>query len=306
MILLILGLVLLGGLVWSGLKLTLAKATEALLLEDNFWAESGLGASLWDLASGQVWPRIRDNLNSPLGFWEVPAEAEWEAVEKNWEEELAVSSKPELLDLGKWSGQVLVGIYHTHTGETYRLTDGVDRIEGEGGVVKAGTVLTEHLEKVGIKTAHSHQVNDQSYNEAYNHSWQTAVNLLAENPEIQILLDLHRDSEKKRSQSMVEINGQKMATVLFVSGSDARASFPNWRKNKAFAEQVAERLNEKYPGLCKGVTVREGRYNQFLHERALLVEIGNTNNTLEEAEASAAALAEVLSEILVEIAANED
>ncbi|MCQ2560383.1 MAG: stage II sporulation protein P, partial [Clostridia bacterium] len=234
--------------------------------------DSTIGGSLWELMSKELWPRVQDKLNSPLALWDFPVAAEWEGTEKDWETELTAWAEPELVDLGELSGQVLIGIYHTHTGETYKLTDGVDRIEGEGGVVQAGTILAEQLEKVGIKVVHSCQINDRPYNEAYNNSYQTAVNLLAENPEIRILLDLHRDSEKSRSQSMIEINGQKMAKIMFVAGSDARAAFPNWQKNKEFAETVSGRLNEKYPGLCSGVTVKEGRYNQFLHNHALLVE----------------------------------
>ncbi|GBF33152.1 stage II sporulation protein P [Desulfocucumis palustris] len=207
------------------------------------------------------------------------------------------SSRPPLSD------QALIGIYHTHTGETYNLTDGTDRVTGRGGVVDVGEALKKELEeKYGIKVAHSTTVNDVNYNAAYAESEKDARTLLAENPGIQILLDIHRDAGKSRQNSLVKINGQDCGIIMLVVGSGARAPFPTWKQNYNFAMELAGMMDKKYPGLCCGVRVKEGRYNQFLHPRAVLLEVGSTSNSTGEAVNSIRLLAGLLAEKSKEIA----
>ncbi|MHB8158548.1 MAG: stage II sporulation protein P, partial [Desulfocucumaceae bacterium] len=152
------------------------------------------------------------------------------------------------------SEDVLVGIYHTHTGETYTLTDGVERLDGQkGGVVEAGRAVKETLERgYGIRAAHYDRVNDAIYSTSYTESEKLARQLLEENQEVQIVLDIHRDAGKTRNDSIVKINGEDLAPILFVVGSDARAPFPTWRNNHSFAVRLSERINREYPGLCIG------------------------------------------------------
>lgn len=190
----------------------------------------------------------------------------------------------------------LVGIYYTHTGETYALTDGTERLPGKrGGVVEVGRAIKETLEKNhGVRVAADDRVNDEIYGLSYVESEKTARLLLEGNKDVQILLDIHRDAGKPRSDSLVKINGKELAPILFIVGSDTRSPFPSWRNNYDFAVKLAGRINAAYPGLCIGVRVKEGRYNQFLHPRALLVEIGSVSNSTDEAVESARLLAGVL------------
>lgn len=194
----------------------------------------------------------------------------------------------------------LVGIYNTHTGETYSLTDGVERLDGRrGGVVTVAAALQETLEnKYGIKVARSDRINDLNYNTSYLESEKTARELLAANPGIRAIFDIHRDSGKSREQSVVNVNGQEVAPILFIVGSDVRRSFPTWRQNYAFAVDLSNKLNEKYPGLSLGVRVKDGLYNQFLHPHAVLVEAGTSKNSTDEAVRSARLLADVVAEVI--------
>lgn len=199
------------------------------------------------------------------------------------------------------SKECLVGIYNTHTGETYIPNDGKERLEGKkGGVVDVAAALQGALEnKYGIKVARSDQVHDQKYRSAYLKSEKTARKLLAENPAIQVLLDVHRDCGKPRQGSVIIVDGREAATVLIVVGSDAHAYFPDWKNNLAFAKVINEKMEQMYPGLSQGIRINEGRYNQFLHPHALLLEFGNSNNSKEEAIFSAQLFADVLAEILL-------
>ncbi|NHM27305.1 stage II sporulation protein P [Desulfofundulus sp. TPOSR] len=198
----------------------------------------------------------------------------------------------------KISGKYLVAIYHTHTGESYTLTDGMARLEGkEGSVVKVGELIRQELEsKYGIPTLHIKKIHDRQYNSSYMESEKTVRELLREEPQLKVLLDVHRDAGKPRRDCLVKVKDIEAAPILFVVGSDARAPFPTWRQNEQFARQLAAALDKKYPGLCQGVRIKEGRYNQFLHPRALLVEIGSANNTTGEALAAARLFAGVLGE----------
>jgi stage II sporulation protein P len=196
-----------------------------------------------------------------------------------------------------------VGIYHTHTGETYALTDGTERLTGKrGGVVIVGEALKKELEDAyGIRVAHSTNINDVKYNTSYVESEKDARSLLHENTELEILLDIHRDAGKSRQNSLVKVQGQECAPIMFVVGSDARTPFPTWRQNYGFVKELAGMLDKQYPGLCCGVMVKEGRYNQFLHPRAILVEIGSVSNSTEEAERSARLLAGIIAGKLQDI-----
>jgi stage II sporulation protein P len=190
----------------------------------------------------------------------------------------------------------LVAVYNTHAGETYSLTDGVERLDGRrGGVVTVAAAFQETLEiEYGVKVARSDRINDLSYNTSYLESEKTARELLAANPKTWAVFDIHRDSGKTREQSVVKINGQNVAPILLIVGSDARRSFPAWRQNHAFAVDLSDKLNEKYPGLSLGVRVKDGLYNQSLHPHAVLLEIGTTKNSTDEAVRSARLLADVV------------
>lgn len=192
-------------------------------------------------------------------------------------------------------GRVRVGIYHTHTGETYR-DDGRARVEGgRGGVVSVGAVLAETLrQKYGIETVHSDRIHDGVYSRAYLQSEQTVREMLAHHPEIEVLLDVHRDSARSRQDATILIGGEEVARILLVVGCDARRPFPTWQENYRFACRLASSVERLYPGLSLGVKIKEGRYNQYLHPRAVLVEVGSTSNTREEAERAAQLLADVL------------
>lgn len=201
------------------------------------------------------------------------------------------------------TSKYLVAIYHTHTGENYALTDGKERLDGKrGGVVTVGAAIKEVLEnKYAIKTMHVNKIHDRKYNTSYLQSEKTVRKLIATNPELVVLLDIHRDIKRDRKSKycLVKVNGREVAPLFFVVGSDARAPFPTWQQNYELAKTLASEIEKRYPGLCVGVMVREGRYNQFLHPGILLIEIGNVNNSTAEAVASGRLFADVLAQMIL-------
>lgn len=197
----------------------------------------------------------------------------------------------------------LVGIYHTHTAEAFIPDSGVSHHPGGqcGDIVAVGAALAQKLDNSGIKTLHSTAIHDYpSFMKAYGPSEVTARRMLAENPSLQMLFDLHRDAEKRENITTI-IEGVPTAQItLVVATGQQDLPQPHWQQNHAFAKLIEAKLNEKYPGLCRGIQLVEWRYNQHLHPRALLLEIGSQESSKAEAIRSVELLGNILVEILVE------
>ncbi|MGO0122674.1 stage II sporulation protein P [Desulfothermobacter acidiphilus] len=195
----------------------------------------------------------------------------------------------------------LILIYNTHTGEAYAPSEGIARKEGgKGGVVQVAATLARELERHGFEVIRSDKIHDACYATSYLESEKTAQELLAAHPEAVAVFDIHRDSRQPPQDRVLELKGQAVAHVLIVVGSGERQPFPTWEQNRDFAQRLAAKAETLYPGLCRGVRVKGGRYNQHLHPRALLFEMGGVDNTLEEAERAAVLWAEVVAAVLRE------
>ena len=76
----------------------------------------------------------------------------------------------------------------------------------------------------------------------------------------------------------------------------------NWKKNEAFANQLQEALDKKYPGIAKGIYGKttangNGEYNQSIAADSVLIEVGGVDNTLQESYRTVDALADVISDL---------
>lgn len=205
------------------------------------------------------------------------------------------------------SGKPLVGIYHTHTAESFIPSSGAAHKPGgqQGDIVLVGEALANRLEKHGIPTIQSKAIHDYpSFMKAYGASEITAKKMLEDNPSLQMLFDIHRDADKRENYTAV-INGSNAAriTIVVATGQPDLVQ-PHWQENHAFAKLIDAKLNQHYPGLSKGILLTEWRYNQHLHPRALLLEVGCQENTREEAERSMEMLGDVLAEIMAENNSN--
>ncbi len=93
------------------------------------------------------------------------------------------------------------------------------------------------------------------------------------------------------------INGVEYARTFFVIGGN----HTNHKHNLHLAEELHNRLEEKYPGLSRGVIIKEGAgtnglFNQDLSQQSILIEVGGVENSLDETYRSAEALADVFAE----------
>ncbi|MDW7675757.1 MAG: stage II sporulation protein P, partial [Bacillota bacterium] len=203
----------------------------------------------------------------------------------------------------KVTGEPLVAIYNSHNGETYTPDAGTPRIDGiNGGVVQVAEMLAKTLEEeYSIPTVRSEKIHDYpSYALSYANSLKTVEEILKQHPSVEIVIDVHRDYLPTHAQTTATINGQDVARILFIVGNDARQTHPNWRQNLAFVNSIEKKMEEMYPSLSRGVRQQDGRYNQHLHPKAILVEMGSAENSLAEAERSAEMLAVVIKEMLLD------
>lgn len=197
----------------------------------------------------------------------------------------------------------LVGIYHTHTAESYIPTSGVAHKPGgqTGDIIQVGQALVKQMEKYNIAAIQSTTIHDYpSFMKAYGPSEITAKKMLEDNPSIQMVFDIHRDAQK-REYTTAMINGQPVARIMIlVAQGQPGLEQPHWQENHAFAKLIDAKLNQHYPGLSRGIQLVEWRYNQHLHPHALLLEVGCQENSVEEAARSMEMLGDVLAEIIAE------
>lgn len=205
-------------------------------------------------------------------------------------------------------GPPTVLIYHSHSSEAYRPTSGANYVWGKDeGVIKVGDRLAQVLtDRYGIGVIHSRKIHDYPvWRDAYANSSKTVAEYLKQNQSIEIVLDLHRDSSPGLTPEVTtaEIKGKKVARVFIVVTTDAFGlPHPNWQENFAFARYLQGKMEEMYPGLSRGIDLRQdGRWNQHLHPRSIILEIGSVDNSREEAERSAELVADVLSQVMKDL-----
>lgn len=198
-------------------------------------------------------------------------------------------------------------IFHTHGGSEY-FSDGQKK---EASVVAVGTYLQEILEeKYGYTVIHDTTKYDcingkLDRNKAYNQALEGVKKQMEENPSIQVMIDLHRDGGNTKERRVTELDGQSVAQFMIFNGLSRNRSGeikylynPKLQDNLAFGLQVKLRAMELYPNLTIRNYLKGYRYNMHLCKRFLLIELGNQNNTVEEAKNTMPYLAEILDDVL--------
>lgn len=183
-----------------------------------------------------------------------------------------------------------IGIYHTHTEESYVPTSGTHDKPGEGDIFEVGVRLKEVLEEKGIEVFHDltrHEPRDAA---SYDRSKPTAMGLLEKGPDA--IFDVHRDGVPNKEEYTTEIDGESVSMIRFVVGRQN----PNMAVIEVFAKELKAAADEIEPGLIKGILFANGKYNQEIFSKALLLEVGTHLNTLEEAKRGATLMAGVISE----------
>ena len=186
---------------------------------------------------------------------------------------------------------------YTPTGE-YQEVSSYHTLDNDHNMLSIGTYIAGILEENGINVLHDTAIHDNpSYNASYANSRKSVEAYLAQYPSIRLVLDLHRDSiEDENGNQVVQsvfAQGTTLAPLMLVVGTDyGGLEHPDWQENFALALKLQTQLEDICPGICRNINLRSQRFNQDLSSGALLIEIGASGNTRQEALRSAKVLAE--------------
>lgn len=210
------------------------------------------------------------------------------------------------IDLSTGGSKIL--IYHTHSQETFVDSDN----DPSTSIVGIGRYLTEILNnKYKIPTMHHEGVYDLingklDRSEAYEFAKPEVEQILAKNPSIEVVIDLHRDGVADTTHLVTEINGKPTAQIMFfnglsrtrVNGDLVGMANPYLQDNLAFSLQMKIAAETKYPGFARRNYLRGYKYNMDLMPRMLLIEAGAQTNTVEEMQNAMEVLADLLNSVL--------
>lgn len=190
----------------------------------------------------------------------------------------------------------LVIIYHSHTTESFVPTSGKEfTTDLTQTVVRVGEELASLLEEdYGIKVVHHRGVHDLPRSQAYARAEETVKGLVKKYPEASLVIDLHRDGIS-RVATTTTLEGKEVGRTLLVMGTN----HARWRENYSFALEFHEKSERLFPGLSRGIRDRSFTYNQDVHPRAILLEVGGHRNSLEEALATTGYLARIIGGLLL-------
>ena len=214
-------------------------------------------------------------------------------------------TQPLELDLRGPEPKVL--IVHTHTCESYtpefsgqyEPSGDFRTLDPQYNVLAVGELVAGMLESAGIGVVQDREFHDYpSYNHSYLNTKASTEEILAANPSIELILDLHRDAADTPAGQLVtacSVGGETAAQLMMVVGTDeCGLEHPRWRDNLAVALKLQTLLERSNPGICRKLTLTDQRYNQHLGKNALLIEVGAAGNTLREAKLAAAELAKAI------------
>ncbi len=196
-------------------------------------------------------------------------------------------------------------IYHTHSLEQYADSR---QYAPPNGVVGAGEFLSTLLEKqYGYRVLHLTESFDaEGRDYAYGKALPALKQVLEEHPEIQVMIDLHRDEVDSNAHLIQQVGERNVARYMFFNGlSYTRTlgalkefSNPYQKENLAMSFQLQLASDALFPGCTRKIYLKGYRYNMHLRPRSLLIELGAQNNTEQEAWNSCVLLAKMLDTVL--------
>ena len=203
------------------------------------------------------------------------------------------------------NSKVQILVYHTHSQEAY-----IDSTAGDSSesIVGVGEHLCDILRtKYGFNVLHhtgEYDVESRDY--AYSNAMAGLNKVLAENPSIEVMIDLHRDQTNADTKLVTTIQDRPTARFMFFNGLCYTNSLgtlenlpnPYVQDNLSFAFQMHLAAEEYYPGLTRRIYLKGYRYNLHFRPKSLLIELGSQTNTLEEAMNACDPLAHILAMVL--------
>lgn len=211
------------------------------------------------------------------------------------------SLRPQVLDLDKISQVDLriekdstvpqILIFHTHSQEKF-----ADSEENGMSIVNVGDRLVSLLqEQHGYNVIHLTDEFDMAggvldRSEAYTYANTKLDEVLAQNPSIQVVIDLHRDGVDASKHLVTEIDGKQTARIMLFNGISYTKEqgeidyLPNpyITENLAMTYKMFLLGKINYPDLFRCIYISGYRYCLHHVPRSMLIEAGAQTNTYEE------------------------
>ncbi|MEG2310996.1 MAG: stage II sporulation protein P, partial [Clostridia bacterium] len=205
--------------------------------------------------------------------------------------------------LTKQSDKIL--LYNTHTSESYSNSDeykfeydGIKRSRNANfNMLAIAKELKENLKCRGINAIHDTTPHDYgTYTSAYAKSRKTVKNAINNMGSAGISIDVHRDaSSNLEFRPIVNIKGIEVSQLMFVMGIGTNTNKNEYyEQNLKLAIKIQQLADEIYPGLFRPMMIRDSIYNQDLNKYSMLVEVGATGNTIDEAKLATRCLTNLL------------
>ncbi len=186
-------------------------------------------------------------------------------------------------------------IIHTHATEAYTQagtdvyeeSDEYRTTDNHYNVVRVGEELAQALRAYGLNVLHDEGLYDYpSYTSSYVRSGEAIEEYLNAYPGIVMVIDLHRDALGEGDtiyKTVTTAEDMQAAQIMFVMGSDENLEHPYWETNLSLALTLHDLAESRFPRLMRPVYLCPYRYNQQLTSGSILMEVGTSGNTLQEA-----------------------
>lgn len=273
-------------------------------LEQAVLAENTMAAGVFVPVQSPVARYSRQQLKDP-GFIKTTFYSE-DATTKIREDQLRYDTLMGFdAALKQDNSSVQILVYHTHSQEAY-----IDSVKGDDAtsIIGVGEHLCDILRtQYGYNVLHhtgEYDVESRDY--AYSNAMAGLDKVLAENPTIEVMIDLHRDQTNADTRLVTTVQDKTMAKFMFFNGlcyTRALGTLENLpnpyvQDNLSFAFQMQLAAEEYYPGLTRRIYLKGYRYNLHFRPKSLLIELGSQTNTVEEAMNTCDPLAHIIAMVL--------
>ena len=221
---------------------------------------------------------------------------------------------PQVETVSQAENRPRVLLYHTHTWEAYEMTEETQYTPTETwrtkderfNMIRVGERLAECLREQGFDVVHDKTAFEPpNLSSAYNRSLVMLQERMASGEVYDYIFDIHRDaySGPYNGANAVVRDGERIAYVMMLVGKGTGATGsgfderPDWPANLELAQRITDGMNAQVEGVSREVKIKTGRFNQHVSTGALLIEVGNNRNTLEEALAACPVIAKAIADV---------
>lgn len=182
-------------------------------------------------------------------------------------------------------------IFHTHSQEAF-----ADYETNPKSIVDVGNYLTDLLRnQYGYNVIHLTDEFDMldgklDRGKAYTYANAKIEQVLAENPSIEVVIDLHRDGVREDLHLVTEINGKQTAKIMLFNGISYTNEVgeidylynPYLTENLTMTYKMFLLGKAAYPDFIRCIYISGYRYCLYHRARSMLIEAGAQTNTYEE------------------------